>query len=110
MKGPTRSCIRSHWLRALLILAGIALLLSASAPRTRQARQPGHAVARHLRVAPHVLGDLPAPDATDLGIAVDLYGNEVTDAVAEYGLDSTGDLFERHSPQIELPRLASPKS
>jgi len=42
--------------------------------------------------------------------AVDLYGNEITDAVAQYELDSTGSLFELHSPQTELPRLPSPKS
>ena len=31
-------------------------------------------------------------------------------AVATYSLDPTGSLYERHSPQTELPRLASPKS
>ena len=41
---------------------------------------------------------------------VDLYGNEVTDAVAKYKFDATGSLYETHSPQTELPRLASPKS
>jgi len=41
---------------------------------------------------------------------VDLYGNEVTDAVATYTLDPAGSLYELHSPQTELPRLASPKS
>jgi hypothetical protein len=41
---------------------------------------------------------------------VDSYGNEVTDAVAEYSLDPAGALYERHAPQIELPRLGSPKS
>ena len=41
---------------------------------------------------------------------VDSYGNEVTNAVAEYSLDPSGDLYERHAPQIELPRLGSPKS
>jgi hypothetical protein len=45
-----------------------------------------------------------APDA------VDLYGNEITDAVAQYELDATGSLYELHSPQTELPRLPSPKS
>ena len=48
-------------------------------------------------------------DAADRA-AVDAYGNEVTDAVAEYSLDPAGDLYELHSPQTELPRLASPKS
>jgi hypothetical protein len=47
-------------------------------------------------------------DAADA--AVDLYGNEVTDAIATYSLDPAGSLYELHSPQTELPRLASPKS
>jgi hypothetical protein len=42
--------------------------------------------------------------------AVDLYGNEVSDAIATYSLDPAGGLYELHSPQTELPRLASPKS
>jgi hypothetical protein len=42
--------------------------------------------------------------------AVDAYGNEVTDAVAQYTLDGAGTLYELHSPQVELPRLGSPKS
>ena len=41
---------------------------------------------------------------------IDLYGNDVTDAVAKYSLDATGSLYEVHSPQTELPRLGSPKS
>jgi hypothetical protein len=42
--------------------------------------------------------------------AVDLYGNEVIDAIATYSLDPGGSLYEVHSPNTELPRLASPKS
>ena len=41
---------------------------------------------------------------------VDLYGNDVTDAVAKYKLDADGSLYESHSPQTQLPRLGSPKS
>lgn len=40
----------------------------------------------------------------------DLYGNDVTSAVAKYTFDATGSLYEVHSPQTELPRLQSPKS
>jgi hypothetical protein len=40
----------------------------------------------------------------------DLYGNEVSDAVARYRLDDAGSLYEVHSPQTELPRLAAPIS
>ena len=42
--------------------------------------------------------------------SVDLYGNEVTDAVAKYLLDPRGALYEEHSPQTEVPRLAAPRS
>jgi hypothetical protein len=41
---------------------------------------------------------------------VDMYGNDVTDAVATYTFDRTGSLYELHSPQTELPRLGIPKS
>jgi hypothetical protein len=83
----------------------------------------------HLTDAPHSKPVLPStalaetvdfssvsatpsePGDTERGPgAVDLYGNEITDAVAQYELDATGSLFELHSPQTELPRLPSPKS
>ena len=41
---------------------------------------------------------------------MDLFGNPIDDAVAEYGLDATGSLYELHAPQVELPHLGSPKS
>jgi hypothetical protein len=41
---------------------------------------------------------------------IDAYGNEISNAVAEYSLDPAGALYERHAPQIELPHLGSPKS
>jgi hypothetical protein len=41
---------------------------------------------------------------------IDAYGNEITNAVAEYSLDPAGMLYELHAPQVELPRLGSPKS
>ena len=41
---------------------------------------------------------------------LDAYGNEITNAVAEYSLDPAGSLYELHAPQIELPHLGSPKS
>ena len=46
----------------------------------------------------------------DGGGFMDLYGNEVTDAVATYTFDQSGSLYELHSPQTELPRLGIPKS
>jgi hypothetical protein len=40
----------------------------------------------------------------------DLYGNEISDAIATYTFDQSGSLYELHSPQTELPRLGIPKS
>ena len=41
---------------------------------------------------------------------IDLYGNDVSDAVAKYKLDSDGSLYELHSPQTQLLHLGSPKT
>jgi hypothetical protein len=40
---------------------------------------------------------------------MDLFGNEVSEAVAGYRLDEVGVLYEEHSPRTELPRLAAPE-
>ncbi len=60
----------------------------------------------------------PVPAAEITGAAlfeerqgpVDLYGNEVTDAIATYGTDSGGAIYEEHAPDVELPKLGVPKS
>jgi hypothetical protein len=41
---------------------------------------------------------------------VDVYGNEVHSAVAEYTLDGGGTVYEVHSPRTELPRRGAPTS
>lgn len=59
-----------------------------------------------------IIADVPTPHAQPDAAAgvVDLFGNEVDDAVATYSLDPAGGLYEVHSPQTEVPRLRSPKS
>ena len=47
---------------------------------------------------------------TDDDERTDLYGNDIMPAVAKYSLDATGSVYEIHSPQTEIPHLASPKS
>jgi len=68
---------------------------------------------------PHPVPFAVAPAANDApldhrpgdeGGVVDLYGNEVSDAIATYSIDPAGSLYELHSPQTEVPRLGSPKS
>ena len=51
----------------------------------------------------------PARDRQD-DEEIDLYGNDVSDAVAKYQLDSDGSLYELHSPETQLPHLGSPKT
>ena len=58
-------------------------------------------------ITPNEVRDQEIPEVDD---PLDLYGNEITEAVARYKFDATGSLYETHSPQTELPRLASPKS
>ncbi len=58
--------------------------------------------------APAASGSAEAPETAES--ETDLYGNEVSDAVAEYGLDASGSLYEMHAPQVEVPKLGSPKS
>jgi hypothetical protein len=41
---------------------------------------------------------------------VDVLGNEVDDAVGDYRIDVQGEVYERHSPQTEVSKLAPPVS
>jgi hypothetical protein len=63
-----------------------------------------------LRPAP-LDGILVGPPLVDETESLrDLYGNDIDAAVAEYSIDPLGSPYEMHSPQTELPRLASPQS
>lgn len=77
----------------------IAVLFAASAPATPAARADAEPV-----------DTAKQQDEQHDGTAIDLYGNDVADAVAKYKLDAAGSLYELHSPRTELPRLGSPKS
>ena len=44
----------------------------------------------------------------DAGSSADFFGNDVSQAVARYRLDDNGDLYEVHSPEIEITRLPAP--
>ena len=54
--------------------------------------------------------DLVVDEGDEDAGEVDLFGNDVTDAMARYAFDATGSLYEVHSPQTEIPKLGSPKS
>ena len=62
------------------------------------------------RPLPYAQPDGPNAPGTDEESTTDLFGNDVTAAVARYKLDATGSLYEAHSPQTQLAKLGSPKS
>ena len=39
---------------------------------------------------------------------VDLFGNEIEEAIADYRIDLRGGIYERHSPETEVAKLGSP--
>jgi hypothetical protein len=100
-----RAVVRIAFFFAILILVASALFT----PRVVTSSPP----APRAAATPAAMTDGPKARRAQQDVAdgiVDLYGNEVSDAIATYSLDPTGSLYELHSPQTELPRLASPKS
>jgi hypothetical protein len=101
---------RRGFVVAAQLLAGAALLMhqlvttTHSVPATVE--DQGQVSAIDLFGAPRVAveGETNGDEPTDV------YGNQVAPAVATYGFDFTGTPYELHSPQTQLPRLASPKS
>lgn len=53
--------------------------------------------------------DRPALASDGGAPPLDLYGNEITEAVARYKIDPAGTRYEEHSPETELPRLRPPQ-
>lgn len=92
----------------VLMLAGASGLLQstptpvAEAPRVNM--DNGRMPARALEGAPDSEEALP-PNAEP---RMNMTGDEVSPALATYGIDRDGNLFEVHSPQTEEPRLAAP--
>jgi hypothetical protein len=108
------SLVRTKAISAAFLLMPAALAWMLRTPQSVTPSQPAPAH-RPLRIA--APNDLDAPrepapdiDRQDSDGTVDLYGNEVSDAVAKYRIDTTGSLYELHSPRTELPRLGSPKT
>ena len=65
---------------------------------------------RHPVVSPQNRAGVTAMQADEADVMIDLYGNDLSHAVATYSIDALGSPYEVHSPQTELPRLGSPKT
>jgi hypothetical protein len=92
--------VRRGRIAAVLALTLFTVVLGAGCGYGDAARHP----------EPHGSRIVAAPAVRAEDAVVDVYGNEVTEAVATYKLDSSGAIYEEHSPQTEVPRLGSPKT
>lgn len=72
---------------------------------TRSSVADGQMPVGPLEDAPTPADQLLAPGARP---RVDLEGDEVSPALATYGINREGNLYEVHSPQTEEPKLGSP--
>jgi hypothetical protein len=83
-------------LRIFLSVVSVAVLLGGCETTTVSPANEGSApIFRHLDI------DLPR---------IDLYGNEINDAVGDYRIDAGGVLYERHRPHLALPKLGPPST
>jgi hypothetical protein len=76
-------------------------IAATSAEFTAQAACSSGAVVRGSLVEP----DHP-PASEDP--RVDLFGNEIEEAIADYRIDLRGGVYERHSPDTAVQKLGSP--
>jgi hypothetical protein len=51
------------------------------------------------------LHDLLSAEPVPVEPRIDVYGNEIQDAVGDYRVDPRGDVYENHAPDTEVPRL-----
>ena len=107
MSDPARVALRVG-LVALIPIIGCARLAPRLLAPQRAHGLPTSVTASATELPPPRIFEGPREPEDDS--IVDLFGNDVTDAVAKYKLDSEGTLYELHSPQTQLPRLGSPKS
>ena len=107
MERPARVALR------VVLVALVPIMIGCTRLAPELMAPGGHAAATHP-VASSSTDQLPrrslSPAREREDDDIDLYGNDVSDAVAKYKLDSDGSLYELHSPQTQLPRLTSPKT
>ena len=103
---PLRIGIAVIWVAALLagrIMGQATAASGIPATSAEVTAQPADRAASVL-IEPSVEADDP------LDPRVDLFGNEVEDALADYRIDHGGDVYEQHSPETALQKLGSPST
>jgi hypothetical protein len=97
---------------ALMLVILMVLGAAGWLPGTEQEPVPSRRSTLIGEQLPAALDDAPrsveAPLPPNASPRPSLTGDEVSPALATYGIDRDGNLFEIHSPQTEEPRLRSP--
>jgi len=88
---------------AMLVAGSTACISKTMAARTHCGDHC--ADAGHWGSTPSVTESLPKRTAQP---QVDVYGNEIEDALTDYRFDKGGIVYERHSPDTEVPHLGPP--
>lgn len=99
--------VRTIHLFAVALLAAVLIVCAFFSLSAHSGSEP---VAKGFTQVDRAVRPTDPDPSDDAQGAVDLFGNDVTDAVARYQFDATGSLYEVHSPQTEIPKLGSPKS
>jgi hypothetical protein len=68
---------------------------------------PARSYEETTAISDRLRDELPSGDRDEI---VDRYGNRIEEAVGDYRIDPRGDIFERHSPATEIPRLPDPSA
>ena len=105
MQGTTvRVIVGVFWLALLVVLGGFWGTSAARARGTAQLKPASQSVSPssfERAVQPIDNRSLDQPE-------IDLFGNEIERAVSDYRVDYTGDIYEAHSPDTAITRLAAP--
>ena len=91
----------------LLLLVPISCFLI---PAYLTAAAPAEITAQPSSSRSEVIGASPVVGRDSITPHVDVLGNEVEAAIADYRVDRSGDVYERHSPETAVLRLGSPSS
>jgi hypothetical protein len=100
--------------RVIVGLVWLTILITVAGGWSGGSRRYGHLLAPSTTWTTPVLDDARYSDVFRVEAAaeprIDLYGNEIEDAVGDYRIDPRGDIYERHSPETEVTQLAAPSS
>lgn len=98
-------------LTVTLFSAGAHALRQRDAPPSSKSVPPALHSTAHSELQPGEVSSLGMHfDESAAAQRQDVYGNDITDAVATYKLDAAGGVYEEHSPHTELPQLKPPTS